>query len=225
MWARPTSSTAGRASRRASTSPACSRPTAATGRPDTSSRRSSRTAVPWSQASATSTTTARRRAHRAPGADLNGLTDNGQAYVVYGKPSPPRPTKFYVVNDGSTDRTYEYTATSIPVENYALNTGNTAPRGAASTAAGDKVWVVDANKKVYVYNTSGGLLGSWTAGTPGLERHGRGHRHQRHRRLDRRRQGRQGVPVHRRREPALGHPERRQQLQPEQRQHQPRRTS
>ena len=97
--------------------------------------------------------------------DLNGLTDNGQAYIVYGKPSPPRGTKFYVVNDGSTDRTYEYTATGIAVENYALNSGNTAPRGAASTAAGDKVWVVDANKNVYVYNTSGGLLGSWTAGS------------------------------------------------------------
>ncbi len=47
----------------------------------------------------------------------------------------------------------------------ASNSGNTAPRGAASTIAGEKVWVVDANRKVYVYNTGGGLLGSWTAGT------------------------------------------------------------
>ncbi len=46
-----------------------------------------------------------------------------------------------------------------------MNTGNTAPRGAASTIAGDKTWVVDANRKVYVYNNSGRLLGSWTAGT------------------------------------------------------------
>ena len=30
---------------------------------------------------------------------------------------------------------------------------------------GDKTWVVDANRNVYVYNNSGGLLGSWTAGT------------------------------------------------------------
>ena len=51
------------------------------------------------------------------------------------------------------------------VESYSLNSGNTAPRGAASTIAGDKTWVVDANRKVYVYNNSGGLLGSWTAGT------------------------------------------------------------
>ena len=70
-----------------------------------------------------------------------------------------------MVNDSATDRTYEYTATSIAVENYALNAGNTAPRGAASMTAGDKVWVVDTNKKVYVYDTSGGLLGCWTAGT------------------------------------------------------------
>jgi len=73
------------------------------------------------------------------------------------------PTKFYIVNDGSPDRTYEYAATGIAVENYALS--NTAPRGAASTAAGSQVWVVDANRKVYVYNASGGLVSSWTAGT------------------------------------------------------------
>lgn len=97
--------------------------------------------------------------------DLNGLANNGQVYIIYGKLSPaPSDTKFYVVNDGSPDRTYEYGPTVTAVENYALNSGNTAPRGAASTAVGDKVWVVDANKNVYVSNTSGGLLGSWTAG-------------------------------------------------------------
>ena len=74
-------------------------------------------------------------------------------------------TKFYVVNDASQDQTYEYNASGGLVESYSLNSGNTAPRGAASTIAGDKTWVVDANRKVYVYNTSGGLLGSWTAGT------------------------------------------------------------
>jgi hypothetical protein len=95
----------------------------------------------------------------------NGLTGNGQAYIVYGKPSAPVTTKFYVVNDASQDRTYEYNTSGMAVESYALNSGNTVPRGAASTTAGDKTWVVDANRKVYVYNTSGGLLGSWTAGT------------------------------------------------------------
>jgi len=74
-------------------------------------------------------------------------------------------TKFFVVNDGSSDRTYEYSASGTPVENHALSSDNTAPRGAVSTAAGDKVWVVDANRQVYVYDASGSLLGSWTAGT------------------------------------------------------------
>jgi hypothetical protein len=75
------------------------------------------------------------------------------------------PTKFYVVNDGSPDRTYEYASGGTAVENYAIGAGNTAPRGASSSAAGDRVWVVDANKAVYIYNVSGGLLGSWTAGS------------------------------------------------------------
>jgi len=75
------------------------------------------------------------------------------------------PTKFYVVNDAVANQTFEYTSNGSPVENYALNGGNSAPRGAAATIAANKVWVVDANRRVYVYNTSGGLLGSWTAGT------------------------------------------------------------
>lgn len=75
------------------------------------------------------------------------------------------PTKFYVADDGSMNNTFEYAANGVAIENYAISSGNSAPRGAASTAAGDKVWVVDANKNVYVYNTSGGLLGSWSAGS------------------------------------------------------------
>jgi hypothetical protein len=34
----------------------------------------------------------------------------------------------------------------------------------ANPADGSIVWVVDANRKVYVYNPAGGLLGSWSAG-------------------------------------------------------------
>jgi hypothetical protein len=75
------------------------------------------------------------------------------------------PTKFYVADDNSTNKTFEYAANGTAIENYAVNSGNTTPRGAASTVAGDKVWVVDANKNVYVYNTSGSLLGSWSAGS------------------------------------------------------------
>ncbi|MEX2141596.1 MAG: S8 family serine peptidase [Pirellulales bacterium] len=99
---------------------------------------------------------------------LSGITVSGgrlNAANALGVVQVTPQTKFYVVNDATQDRTYEYGATGAPVENYALNTGNSAPRGAASTAAGDKTWVVDANKKVYVYSTTGALLGSWTAGS------------------------------------------------------------
>lgn len=74
-------------------------------------------------------------------------------------------TKFYVVDDATQNKTYEYNASGGLVESYSLSSGNAVPRGAASTITGDKTWVVDANRKVFVYNVSGGLLGSWTAGT------------------------------------------------------------
>lgn len=78
---------------------------------------------------------------------------------------PPPPTKFFVVDDGSSDKTYEYAADGSPVENYLTASGNTAPRGVATIADGSKSWVVDANRNVYVYDAAGGLLGSWTLGT------------------------------------------------------------
>ena len=77
----------------------------------------------------------------------------------------PPPTKFYVVDDATLDQTYEYTADVVMIENYSLAAGNAAPRGVATTSTGDKVWVVDRNRNVYVYDTAGTLLGSWTAGS------------------------------------------------------------
>lgn len=95
---------------------------------------------------------------------IGGVIVDGQGEATIVE-NDPLPTKFYVVDDATANQTFEYGATGAAVENYLLNSGNTSPRGAASTVAGDKTWVVDANKKVYVYDTSGGLLGSWTAGT------------------------------------------------------------
>ena len=50
--------------------------------------------------------------------DPNGLTDAGRAFIIYGKPSPAPVTKFYVANDASGDRTYKYSGTGTPVEDY-----------------------------------------------------------------------------------------------------------
>jgi hypothetical protein len=78
-----------------------------------------------------------------------------------------RQTKFFVVDSG-TPRTYEYGSggTSEEITSPVLTFGgtDTAPRGVATTAAGTTVWVVDANKTVYVYDNHGVLEGSWSAG-------------------------------------------------------------
>jgi sugar lactone lactonase YvrE len=74
-------------------------------------------------------------------------------------------TQFYVVNDGLSDQTYRYSAGGASLATTNLGSSNTAPRGAASNVAGDRIWVADANKAVYVYNPAGTLLGSWTAGS------------------------------------------------------------
>jgi hypothetical protein len=74
-----------------------------------------------------------------------------------------RMTKFFVVDSG-TPKTYEYGSGGTSEEISPEISGDTAPRGVATTAAGTTVWVVDANKTVYVYNNHGVLLGSWSAG-------------------------------------------------------------
>jgi hypothetical protein len=74
-----------------------------------------------------------------------------------------RQTKFFVA-DGGAFRTYEYGSGGTSEEITVGDSGNTASRGVATTAAGTTVWVVDANKTVYVYDNHGVLLGSWSAG-------------------------------------------------------------
>jgi hypothetical protein len=74
-------------------------------------------------------------------------------------------TKFYVVDDASPDRTFRYGLPGNSLSNSTLASGDTTPRGAAAKADGSTIWVVDANRNVYVYNSSGGLLGSWTPGS------------------------------------------------------------
>src|SRR5262249_5747299 len=74
-----------------------------------------------------------------------------------------RMTKFFVA-DGGTPKTYEYGSGGTSEEITLEASGDTAPSGVATTAAGTTVWVVDANKNVYVYTNHGVLLGSWSAG-------------------------------------------------------------
>ncbi len=70
--------------------------------------------------------------------------------------------KFYTV-DATSDDTFEYGPSGQALANYNLDVANTNPRGVATTAAGNKVWIVDGSKKVHVYDQDGKPLGSWTA--------------------------------------------------------------
>jgi hypothetical protein len=71
-------------------------------------------------------------------------------------------TKFYVV-DASSDKTFEYGATGQAVESYSLGWGNINPRGVASYVGGDRVWGIDNDEYVDVYDASGYRLGFWKA--------------------------------------------------------------
>ena len=78
---------------------------------------------------------------------------------------PPPPPKFFVVDAdpfaGGTIHRYEPDFTPI---NSSLNdVANRSPRGIATTAAGQRLWVIDANQFVYVYTSAGVLEGSWRA--------------------------------------------------------------
>ncbi|MEY4565781.1 MAG: hypothetical protein RLY14_751, partial [Planctomycetota bacterium] len=99
----------------------------------------------------------------SPDSAYNGL--NPADITLTNTDNDVQPTKFFVVNDGSPDRTFEYSELGTSIENYSLNTANTASRGAVANKAGDRVWVLDKNRNVYVYNASGQFQYSWIAGS------------------------------------------------------------
>ncbi|WP_167546894.1 DUF7467 domain-containing protein [Stieleria maiorica] len=68
--------------------------------------------------------------------------------------------KFFVV-DNDADATFAYSEGGLLIGSTNLVNDNSDPRGATSNAAGDKVWVIDKDKYVYVYNSDGSLAGSW----------------------------------------------------------------
>ena len=77
----------------------------------------------------------------------------------------PVATNFFVVNDGSPDRVYAYSALGIANGNQANVTANAASRGVATNSDGSIRWVLNSNRVVFVYNAAGTLLGNWTLGT------------------------------------------------------------
>jgi subtilisin family serine protease len=92
----------------------------------------------------------------------HGLNPEDAVFTNLDNDAAPH-TKFFAVDDGSVDRTFEYDSDGNLIEDYLIGTDQTAPRGVAMTAAADRLWVVDADRTVSVLDTSGNLLGSWTA--------------------------------------------------------------
>ncbi|MEY3175610.1 MAG: hypothetical protein RLZZ436_3524, partial [Planctomycetota bacterium] len=72
-------------------------------------------------------------------------------------------TKFFVV-DNAADRTYRYGSTGTFISSSAAATNNLNALGIASNPDGSRLWIIDSNKTVYVYNAAMTLLGSWTPG-------------------------------------------------------------
>ncbi|MEY4177826.1 MAG: hypothetical protein RLY70_1400, partial [Planctomycetota bacterium] len=77
----------------------------------------------------------------------------------------PVATSYYVVNDGSPDRTYSYSSTGLANGNQSHVSANAASRGIATNDDGSIRWVLNSNRVVFVYNAAGTLLGNWTLGT------------------------------------------------------------
>ncbi len=98
------------------------------------------------------------------------------------------PTKFYVVNDAATDRTYEYGATGtlgreLRPEQRQHRPARGGQHGRRRQGLGRRRQ--QEGLRLQRQRRPARLL---DRRQPGLQRHGRGDRHQRHRRLDRRRQ-------------------------------------
>lgn len=69
--------------------------------------------------------------------------------------------KFYAVDDPvGQDSVYKYDDAGTPLGSYGIE--NKVSRGIATVELGDTLWVVDdGNKRVFVYDNNGALLGSW----------------------------------------------------------------
>ncbi len=70
--------------------------------------------------------------------------------------------KFFVVDD-EVDDTFHYDATGTALNQTNLAAENLDPVGAAADASGSRLWVLDSNRTVHVYDNQGFALGSWTA--------------------------------------------------------------
>ncbi len=72
------------------------------------------------------------------------------------------PAKFFVV-DQTADSNFRYGASGTYIGSNVLHSANTTSRGVATDASAALFWVLDANRNVYVYNSTLQFVGVWTA--------------------------------------------------------------
>lgn len=76
----------------------------------------------------------------------------------------PANTRFFVV-DKTSDRIFRYRQNGTGAGSF-VTTGSQNARGITTWISGNPVWVIDQDRRVYVYDTgNNGLLGSWKANT------------------------------------------------------------
>ncbi len=95
----------------------------------------------------------------------DGLADSRVSNVNLDVISTVAGTKFFVV-DTDVERTFEYAEDGTLVENYSLRSNNKFSQGAAASSDGSTLYVVNGNKRVFVYDDAGGYQGFWTAVGP-----------------------------------------------------------
>jgi hypothetical protein len=105
------------------------------------------------------------RTRRFSALNFNGPEHLEPRQMLSGSPVSSPDLTFRVVDDATANIAYRYALNGTPQGSSALASADSTPRGAVSTATGDKTWVIDDNRNVYVYGASGALVGSWAAGS------------------------------------------------------------
>ena len=74
-------------------------------------------------------------------------------------------TEFFIV-DADTERTFQYDVNGDPTDSFRLHQSNTGSQGTTSSSDGSAIYVINENKRVYVYDGAGSFQGYWTAVDP-----------------------------------------------------------
>lgn len=93
----------------------------------------------------------------------DGITTSAPATVTIEVVADEAPAKRFYVVDTASDNSFVYNPDGSTITDFGLDGDNSASRGAAANVAGDLLWVIDRDKKVYLYTGEGDLQSKWKA--------------------------------------------------------------